>query len=119
MSKGQAAELQVNCDQLPPVKLLPEAVNNPVLPLPHIFYHTLRLISYLIDGQCVRVPGFDARLVDVHDGHRDLWTHVSDDTAGWTTDIPGSNTTDPLYLKHLGGVQINSYLVTADIKSHL
>lgn len=56
---------------------------------------------YLINGQSVRVPGLDAGLIDIHDGHCDLRTHVSDHATRRASYIPSTNATDSLYLKHL------------------
>lgn len=61
-------------------------------------------MRYLIDGQSIWIPGFDARLVDVHHGHRDTWTHLRDHAARRATHVPGADAADSLYLKHLKNV---------------
>ena len=45
--------------------------------------------AHLKDWQFVRVPLVNARLTEVHYGHRDLWTLVGDDSTRGTTHIAG------------------------------
>lgn len=74
---------------------------NPVI-IPSVWFLWIIIqIRYLIYGQSLRIPGFDARLIDIHDGHCDLWTHLGDHTTRRASHIPSTNATDSLYLEHL------------------
>lgn len=57
--------------------------------------------KYLIYRKSVWIPGFDARLVDVHNSHCDFWAHLGNHAACGASDIASTDAADSLDLNHL------------------
>ena len=74
--------------------------------------------TYLINRQCIRVPGFDSRLVDVNYSDADFGAHLSDNAASGSPHISSPNAAYLLYLKHLGTKTFSfSHLADAFVQS--
>lgn len=55
---------------------------------------------YLVNGKRVRIPGVDSGLVDIHNGNGDIRAHLCNHTAGWPSDITGTDAADLLDFEH-------------------
>lgn len=57
-------------------------------------------LTYLKDGQALRVPGTYTVLVNIHHCDCHLWAHLSDDTACGTAHVACPDTADSSHLNH-------------------
>lgn len=55
---------------------------------------------YLVDWECVWIPGIDSGLIDIHNSNFDVRAHLCNNTTGWPTNITSTNAANLLNLKH-------------------
>lgn len=55
---------------------------------------------YLVDWECVWIPGIDSGLIDIHNSNFDVRAHLCNNTTGWPTNITSTNAANLLNLEH-------------------
>lgn len=55
---------------------------------------------YLVDWECVWIPGIDSGLIDIHNSNFDTGAHLRNNTTSWPTNVTSTNAANLLNFKH-------------------